>query len=126
MDAVLVALHLPPEVLHLQLVVADFLPHNQQDDEQGNHSQGDDQIEFQVAVAVQALQLTLLGLQFILRLDALYGLVGVFCIGLHQVIGKQRMVLHRLLVVALAVGDGIKRLIYRHFQSGTLAAEGLV
>ena len=28
-DAVLVAFHLPPKVLHLQLVVADFLPHNQ-------------------------------------------------------------------------------------------------
>ena len=37
-DAVLVALHLPPKVLHLQLMVADFLSHNQEDEQQGNDS----------------------------------------------------------------------------------------
>ena len=113
-------------MLHLQLVVTNFLPHNQEDDKQGNHRQGDNQIEFQVAIAVQAFQFALLRLQLVFRLDSLDVLVGVFSIGLHHVRGKLLVVFHRLLVVAFAVGNGIKRLIDRHFQSGTLAAECLV
>ena len=126
MDAILVAFHLTTKLLHLQLMVANNLSHNQKNNQQSYQHQSDNQIQLQVAVAMQTLQLALLGFQFVFRLDPQHDFAGMFLFRFQQVRRKQLLVLDGLFVVALGVGNGIQCLIDRHFQSGTLATQGFV
>ena len=75
---------------------------------------------------MQAFHFGLLGFQFIIRLQLLHGFTAVFLLNLHQVFSEKILIINGFFQVILVVGDGMKRLIHRHFYACPFATQGLV